>query len=324
MKAIVCTALTGLDGLELQDVPTPEPGPGQVRVRVHAAGINFADTLIIKGRYQVRPEPPFTPGLEAAGEVVACGPGVSWQVGARVAVLCDYGAFAEEVVVAAERLVPLPDAMDYVTAAGFLVAWGTSHIALRHRGGLKAGETLLVHGAAGGVGLTAVAIGKRLGATVIATAGDDEKLALVREHGADHTINYRTGGFRDTVRELTGGRGADVIYDPVGGDVFDESLRCINWEGRLLVIGFASGRVPEAPANLLLVKNCSAIGVYWGAYAMKDPKVLVDSLAELFRWYAEGSIRPHTSMTFPLEQATDALRALKERRSTGKVVLTVR
>ena len=238
-----------------------------------------------------------------------------------MAALCELGGFAEQVAVDAARCVPLPGAIDYNSAAGFLIAYGTSHIALTRRANLQAGETLLVHGAAGGVGLAAVEIGALLGATVIATASSPEKLALARGYGAAHTIDYTQEDFVERVKAITGGRGADVIYDPVGGDIFDRSLRCIAWEGRLLVIGFASGRIPQPPAGLLLVKNVSVVGLYWGAYAKRDPQTLTASLAQLFAWQAEGKLKPHISAAYPLEETGEALRSLMERRSVGKVVV---
>lgn len=323
MKALVCRSLDGVDGLEFGEFDTPKMKPGHVRVRIHAAGLNFADTLIIKGQYQVRVEPPFVPGLEGAGEVIEVGEGAGLSKGMRVAFVQSYGSFAEEAVVSAASCVPIPDAMSYEDAAGFLVTYGTSHVALEHRGRLKKGEVLLVHGASGGVGITAVEIGKKMGATVIGTAGSQHKMDIATEHGADHVINYRTDDFRKRVKEITGGRGVDVVYDPVGGDVFDESLRCLAWEGRLLVIGFASGRIPEAPANYLLVKNTSVIGVHWGAYTDKDPGVVVGSLQKLFSWYAEGALKPHVSETFALSDGAAAFEALLSRRTTGKVVLTM-
>ncbi len=325
MKAILCAELTGPDGLLLVDLPDPTPGAGQVVVGVRACGVNFADTLIVQGKYQEKPPLPFIPGGEIAGDVLALGDGVTnLRVGQRVAALCELGGFAEQVAVEAARCVPLPDSIGYESAAGFLIAYGTSHIALTHRANLKAGETLLVHGAAGGVGLAAVEIGALLGATVIATASSPEKLALARQYGAAHTIDYTQEDFVERVKAITGGRGADVIYDPVGGDVFDRSLRCIAWEGRLLVIGFASGRIPQPPAGLLLVKNISVVGLYWGAYAKRDPQTLTDSLAQLFAWQAAGQLKPHISTTFPLAETGDALRALMERRSMGKVVVVTR
>ena len=324
MKAVVWKELAGYEKLEVCEMPSPALKPGSVRIRVRAAGLNFSDTLITRGKYQVKVEPPFVPGMEAAGEVVEAAEDAGVAVGTRVAVLLDYGAYAEEIVVEASRVVEIPDSMSFEVAAGFMVTYGTSHIALRHRGQLREGETLVVHGAAGGVGLTAVEIGKRMGARVVATASDDKKVALAMDHGADFGINTRAlPEFRDRVKELTDGLGANVIYDPIGGDIFKQSLRCIAWEGRILLIGFASGDVPQIPANHMLVKNCSAVGVYWGAYLQKDPAVLVESIRELFQWYAEGALRPHVSMTFPLDDAVDAIRALAERRTTGKVVLTL-
>ncbi len=258
-------------------------------------------------------------------EVLEVGPGVDhFKAGDRVLALADYGGFAEEVTAPAATVFPIPDVMDYVSAAAFSVTYGTSHVGLAHRANLQAGEVLLVHGAAGGVGLTAVEVGKRMGATVIATASTPAKLDLVAEYGADHLINYRQEEFRDRVKELTGGKGADVIYDPVGGDVFDQSMRCINWEGRILVIGFASGRIPKVPANIALVKNFSVVGFYWGGYLRRKPKVVTDSLAILLNWYAEGKLKPHISQTFPMGQAAKALNLLSGRKSTGKVVLTTR
>lgn len=323
MRAILCEELTGPDGLRLADLPEPTPGPGEVVVGIRACGVNFADTLIVQGKYQEKPPLPFVPGAEIAGDVLALGEGVTHlRVGQRVAALCDTGGFAEQVAVAAARCVPLPDGMAYETAAGFLITYGTSHLALTRRGQLQPGETLLVHGAAGGVGLAAVEIGALLGAEVIATASSAEKLALARRYGAAHTIDYTQEDFVARVKEITGGRGADVIYDPVGGDVFDRSLRCIAWEGRLLVIGFASGRIPQPPAGLLLVKNVAVVGLYWGAYAARNPQVLTDSLAQLFAWQAAGKLKPHISAAYPLEKTGDALRSLMERKSVGKVVVT--
>lgn len=323
MKALLCTDLTGFENLRYTDVPAPELRPGSVRIRVHAAGLNFADTLITRGKYQVKVLPPFIPGMEAAGEVIEVAEDVDVAVGTRVAVLLDNGAYAEEIVVEAKRVVAIPDAMSFEEAAGFMVTYGTSHIGLRQRGQLQAGEVLLVHGASGGVGLTAVEIGKQLGATVIATASTEEKLAITREYGADHTILSRSEDVGKQVKALTNGHGADVVYDPVGGRLFDESLHCIAWEGRILHIGFASGTIPQVPANHLLVKNCASIGVYWGAYLQKDPDVLVRANQELMQWYADGAIRPRISQTFALKDGVKAIQALVDRKTTGKVVLTM-
>lgn len=325
MKAILCTQWGTPEELVLADVSRPPMGAGEVRVAVHACSINFADTLLIAGQYQEKPPFPFSPGLEAAGDVMDVGAGVHHlKVGDRVIVLCGYGGLAEEVVVPQASVIPISMTMDYLTAAAFPVAYGTAHVALTHRAQLQPGETLLVHGAAGGVGLAAVEIGKRLGATVIATASTPEKLALASDYGADHLINYREEEFRERVRELTGGQGADVIFDPVGGDVFAQSVRCINWEGRLLVVGFAAGKIPQFAVNLALVKNFSVVGVYWGAYAKRKPQVLTDSLSTLMAWHGQGKLKPYISQTFPLHETPAAFHTLMERRALGKVVVQIR
>jgi NADPH2:quinone reductase len=324
MRAVVCRALEGPDSLELADLPDPEPGACGVRIRVRAAGVNFADGLMLKGQYQEKPPPPFTPGLEVAGEVEAAGAGVrGLATGQRVLAVVNHGGFAEKVVARADDVVALPDDMDDVTAAGFAIAYGTAHGALRWRADLHAGEVLLVHGAGGGVGLTAVECGKALGATVIATARGADKLAVAREHGADHVLESEGDDMKSRVRELTAGRGADVVYDPVGGAVFDASLRCVAWEGRIVVVGFASGQVPQIPANLLLVKNAAALGFYWGSYRKHDPERLRAGFKELFGWYRQGRIRPHVSRTLPLARTAEAIQLVAGRRSVGKVVVTV-
>lgn len=324
MKAIICKTFGKPEELVWEDVPSPAMGAGDVRVRVRACGINFADTLIIQGLYQVKPPLPFIPGMEIAGEVMEVGEKVRHlRLGDRVMAITSIGGLAEEVVVPAGLVLPMPEKMTWADAAAFAIAYGTSHLALSHRANLRAGETLLVHGAAGGVGLTAVEIGKLMGATIIATASTAEKLEVARQHGADHLINYREENFIERVKAITGGKGADVIYDPVGGDVFDQSLRCIAWEGRLLVIGFASGRIPQAPANLALVKNCSIVGVYWGNYSLKDPATLLHSLQTLLNWYSEGQIKPHIAYQFPLAQTAEAMNVLLRREAVGKVVVMV-
>lgn len=324
MRAILCRALGGPDNLELAELPDPEPGACGVRVRVRAAGVNFADGLMLKGQYQEKPPLPFTPGLEVAGEVEAVGAGVRGLApGQRVLAILDRGGFAEKVVARADDVVPLPDELDDVTAAGFPIAYGTAHGALRWRADLHAGETLLVHGAGGGVGLTAVECGKAIGATVIATARGADKLAVAKEHGADHALDSEAPDLRERVRELTGGMGADVVYDPVGGEMFDLSLRVVGWEGRIVLVGFASGKVPQIPANILLVKNAAAVGFYWGSYRKHDPERLRAGLRELFAWHRAGRLRPHVGATLPLERTADAIRLLLERRSVGKVVVTV-
>lgn len=323
MKVVRCHRWGVPDTLRLDEVAPPAVAPHEVRIRVHAAGVNFADSLMVAGKYQVKPAFPFTPGLEAAGEVIEAGAAVAdLRPGQRVlAVLRHGGGYAEEIVSNAAAVVAIPDAMDFVTAAAFPVAYGTSHFALTHRGHLKPGETLLVLGAAGGVGLTAVEIGKQLGARVIAAAGGPEKLEIARGRGADDLIDYRTESIRDRVRELTDGRGADVVYDPVGGDAFDQALRAVNWEARMLVIGFAGGRIQSVPANLILVKNISVIGVVWGAQAERDPALVSRNLAELLHWWEEDRLKPLVARTFPLAEAAAAMEALLSRRYAGKIVL---
>ncbi len=325
MKAILCREWGSPDALRLDEIARPQLRPNEARIRVRACGVNFADTLMIAGKYQVRPEFPFTPGLEAAGQVVEVGAEVRHlEPGQRVlAVLRFGGGYAEEIVINADAVVAIPERMDFVTAAAFPVAYGTAHFALTHRGHLAPGETLLVLGAAGGVGLGAVEIGKALGARVIAAAGGPEKLAVAREHGADELIDYRSESIRDRVRELTGGLGADVVFDPVGGDAFDQALRAVNWEARMLVIGFAAGRIQAVPANLILVKNISVIGVVWGAQAARDPVLVSRNLAELLRWWEAGGLKPVIARTFPLAEAGAAMHALLSRRYAGKIVLEV-
>ena len=324
MRAVVCRELSGLDGLSIEDLPTPEPGPGEVRIRVGAAGLNFADSLIIEGRYQKRPDLPFVPGMEIAGRIESCGSGVAgFAPGERVMATLDHGGFAEQAIAPASQVVRLPDSVDDLTAAGFAVAYGTAHGALTWAGRLRMGETLVVHGAAGGVGLAAVECGKILGARVIATARGRERLSVAEAHGADAVIDTGAEDVRARLKALTGGRGADVVFDPVGGELFEASLRAIAWEGRLLLIGFASGKIPQIPANLLLVKNASAIGFYWGSYREHDPARVHASFEELLSWHAEGRLRPHVSEVLPLAEAKAALAMLIGRKSTGKVVLAM-
>jgi NADPH2:quinone reductase len=322
MRAVLCKEWGGPEKLVVGDVPSPPLREGAVRIRVHAAGVNFADLLLIAGQYQEKPAFPFIPGAEAAGEVIEAGTGVTgFKSGDRVMALTGLGAFAEEAVVDAPRLLRIPDTMDFAAAAGFPVAYGTSHGALEWRARLQAGECLLVTGAAGGVGLTAVEIGKAMGARVIACAGSAEKLAVAREHGADHLIDYSKEDLRERVKAITGGRGADVIYDPVGGDVFDACLRSIAWGGRIIIIGFAAGRISQIPANIALVKNIDVIGFYWGSYQKHKPELVSSSFEQLFRWFEEGKLRPHVSHRLPLSQAVEALKLVQGRKSTGKVVL---
>jgi NADPH:quinone reductase len=325
MRAILCDSFGGIDHLRLEEIPPPVIGAEhEVVIDVAAAGVNFADTLMIAGTYQEKPPLPFIPGLEAAGTVRACGRGVRRvKPGDRILAVVGRGSFAEQAVALEGDVFPIPAEMDFVTAAGFAIAYGTSHGALRWRADLQPGEVLLVHGAAGGVGLTAVEIGKAMGATVIATAGEDEKLKIAAEHGADHLINYKTEDIRDRVKEICHGGGADVVYDPVGGNAFDASLRAVNWGARLILVGFASGKVPQVPGNILLVKNVSAMGFYWGSYRHRRPELLEAEFRELFQWWRDGKLRPHISHRLPLTEAGAALKLLLQRRSTGKVVLTV-
>jgi len=317
MQAIFCEQLGGPEHLVLRQCPSPTPGAGEVKVALRARGVSFVDVLMIAGQYQVKREVPFIPGSEAAGVVLETGPGVEGLApGDRVLVP---GGFAEETVVAASRVTPLPDSVSFEAAAAFRASYSTAYYGLQ-RGRLQPGEVLLVHGAAGGVGLAAVDVGKLLGATVIASASTDEKLAVCKQMGADHVINY-TQGFRDQVREITGDRGADVIYDPVGGDVFDESMRCIAPLGRLLIVGFTSGRAAQAKTNHLLIKDAEAIGFTIGALSRLDPVRERKNFAVLMGWLAAGRITPYVSHRLPLARAAEALTLVRERKVIGKAVL---
>ena len=324
MRAAVCKSLSGIDGVAVEDFPAPAMIAGGVRIRIRAAAINFADTLMLKGTYQVKLVPPFVPGLEAAGVVTDVAPGVTRvKPGDRVMAYLGHGAFAQETVATEDCVYRIPEAMDFVTAAGFPVVYGTSYMGLVERARLKPGEVLVVNGAAGGVGLTAVEIGKKIGATVIATAGGTDKLAVARTHGADHLIDYKTEDVRERIKTITDGRGANVIYDPVGGQVFDASLRAIAPEGRIVVVGFASGEVPPIPANIVLVKNLSVLGLHWGAYRTLRPEAFRAQFDRLFEWWQEGALKPHTSHTLPLENISEAFSLLLARKSSGKVALTI-
>jgi len=305
----------------LQTLPIPEPGPGQIRVRIAACGLNFADLLMLKGQYQDTPPTPFVMGMEVSGVVDALGKGVTVPtLGTRVAVFSGQGGLAEYGVFDAGRAVPIPDSMPFEQAAGFLVAYGTSHLALTHRAGLRAGERLVVLGAAGGVGLSAVELGAAMGAEVVAVARGADRLAVAQKAGATHLIDSDQDDLRARLKALGG---VDVVYDAVGGAGFDAALRATRPEGRILTIGFASGTVPQIPANLLLVKNISVMGFYWGGYMGFAPERLTASLSALMQLYAEGRIHPHVSATYPLERAAEALELLRSRTSTGKVVVTL-
>jgi NADPH2:quinone reductase len=324
MKAVLCKQFGPPDSLVVEEIDSPRAGPGEVVVSVKAASVNFPDVLIIQNKYQFKPPLPFSPGSELAGVVKEVGAGVQgFRAGDKVMAFTTYGAFAEEVKTEASRLLPLPDKMSFTTGAAFLLTYATTDHALRDRAALAAGETLLVLGAAGGVGLAAVEIGKALGARVIACASSDEKLAVCRDHGADATINYAAEDLRERLKVLTAGHGADVIYDPVGGPYSVPAFRSIAWRGRHLVVGFAAGEIPKLPLNLALLKGASVVGVFWGDFTRREPARFADSVRQLARWYGEGKLKPHVSQTLPLEKAADALKLMAARQVKGKLVLTV-
>ncbi|MBS7662472.1 NADPH:quinone oxidoreductase family protein [Pseudomonas lalucatii] len=325
MKAVLCKAFGPAETLVLEEVASPEAKKNEVLLEVHAAGVNFPDTLIIEGKYQFKPPFPFAPGGEAAGVVRAVGEKVGHlKVGDRVMALTGWGSFAEEVAVPGYNVMAIPPSMDFTSAAAFGMTYGTSMHALRQRADLQPGETLLVLGASGGVGLAAVEIGKAMGARVIAAASSAEKLEVARAAGADELIDYSQQSLKDEVKRLTGGQGADVIYDPVGGDQFDAAIRSIAWNGRLLVVGFASGRIPELPVNLALLKGAAVVGVFWGAFAQRQPQDNAANFQQLFAWHAAGKLKPLVSQTFPLELAGQAIDCLGQRKAVGKLVVRVR
>ena len=323
MRAVLCKEFGSHKDLVVDDVPPlPDPGPGQVKIAVAAAGLNFADLLMVGGRYQEKPALPFSPGLEAAGRVIACGPGVTRVApGDRVLALLDHGAFAEQALARETDLHKLPADMDDPTAAGFAIAYGTAHGALRWRAELQPGETVLILGAAGGVGTAAIQIAKAAGARVIAAASSDEKCARCREIGADATINYATGSLRDEIKALTDGKGPDIIYDPVGGDLAEAAFRSIGWRGRYLVVGFAQGSIPALPLNLALLKGASLVGVFWGEFAKREPKRNAAMMMALAQWYAAGKIRPVIDQVLPMEQLPQAFARMASRQVVGKLVV---
>ncbi len=324
MKAILCKEYGPAETLVIEDVPSPEVKGRGVKVRVKAAGLNFPDTLIIENKYQLKPSLPFSPGGEMAGEVIEVGDKVTrFKVGDRVAGLTGYGAFAEEVIVPEQNLLPVPDGMSDEKAAAFTMVYGTSYYALKQRGNLQPGETLLVLGASGGVGLATVELGKAMGAKVIAAASSAEKLAVAKEAGADELINYTEEPLKDAVKKLTHSKGVDVIYDPVGGDFTEQALRAMGWNGRPLIIGFAAGDIPKIPANLTLLKGCSVVGVFWGSFTQREPEASAQNMMELMKLYAEGKIDPKISAVYDFENYAEALGALTGRKATGKVVLKV-
>lgn len=324
MKAILCKEYGPAETLVIEDVPSPEVKGRGVKVRVKAAGLNFPDTLIIEGKYQLKPAMPFSPGGEMSGEVIAVGDKVTrFKVGDRVAGLTGYGAFAEEVVVPEQNLLPVPEGMSDEKAAAFTMVYGTSYYALKQRGNIQPGESLLVLGASGGVGLATVELGKAMGVHVIAAASTAEKLEVAKAAGADELINYTEEPLKDAVKRLTAGKGVDVIYDPVGGDFTEQALRAMGWNGRHLIIGFAAGDIPKIPANLTLLKGCSVVGVFWGSFAQREPEASAQNMMELMNLYAEGKIDPRISEVFKFEDYAKAFGALSGRRVTGKVVLKV-
>jgi NADPH2:quinone reductase len=324
MKALICRAYGPVDALVVEDVPDPTPGSGQVLVGVRACGINFPDVLVVQGKYQFKPQPPFSPGGEVAGVVEAVGPGVDGvRVGDHVTAFGPYGGLAEKLVTDAQHVVKMPDGLDFVTASCLTTAYGTTLHALRDRAHLKAGETLLVLGAAGGTGLSAVQIGKRMGARVIAAASSDEKLATCKENGADLLVNYAREDLKERVKALTGGAGADVVYDPVGGPYTEQALRATGWNGRFLVIGFTAGEIPRVPTNLTLLKGCSIIGVFWGMFMAREPAHGRAQLEEILAWAKDGSLKPHIHKTYPLERALDAIVDMDKRRVQGKAVVVM-
>ncbi len=321
MKAIICQEFGPIENLSLQEIPDPTPGPGEITIDIHAAGINFPDGLMVRGEYQVKPPRPFSPGSEVAGIVAAIGPGVRHLApGDRVVALCGIGGFAEKCAVPAERALKLPETMDFATASGFMLVYGTSLHALADCGRLKPGETLLGLGAAGGVGLAAVEIGHAMGARVIAAASTDEKCALAHAHGADITINYAATELKSELKRRFPG-GVDVIYDPVGGPYTEAAIRGLAWGGRLLVVGFAAGEIPKLPLNLLLLREGEVKGVFWGSWTAKDPQAHAANVARLFAWHAEGALKPHVSARYPLARTAEALAQVMQRRALGKVIL---
>ena len=322
MKAVLCREWGPAETLVVEDVPAKDPGPGEVRVRVKAAGVNFPDVLIIQKKYQMQPALPFTPGSEAAGEVIAVGAGVTHvKPGDPVMAYAGIGCFAEEVTAPADKVMRIPAGVSFEVAAAFTLTYGTSWHAIRDRAALQPGETMLVLGAAGGVGLSAIEIGKAIGARVIAAASTDEKLAVCRDHGADATINYETEDLREAIRRETGGKGPDVIYDPVGGKFAEPAFRSIAWRGRYLVIGFAAGQIPSIPLNLALLKGASIVGVFWGEFTKREPQANLAGMKEMIGWLHEGKLRPHVSGRYRLEQVPQALNDMSARKVTGKVLI---
>ena len=322
MKAILCKAWGGPETLVLEDIPSREPGDGEVKIRVCAAGVNFPDVLIIQKKYQLQPPLPFSPGAEVAGDVISVGAGVSHvKAGDKVVSFCGVGGFAEEVIAPSAVTMAMPSGVSYALAAIFSLAYGTSWHAVRDRAALQAGETMLVLGASGGVGLAAVEIGKAIGARVIAAASTDEKLAICKQHGADALINYSREDLREAIKRETGSKGPDVIYDPVGGKFAEPAFRSIGWRGRYLVIGFADGQIPSLPLNLMLLKGASIVGVFWGEFAKREPANNMKGMAEMMGWMREGKLKPLISKSYTLADAPQALMDMAARKVVGKIVI---
>ncbi len=322
MRAVLCKSLTGPDSLLVEELPSESAGPGQVRMRMKAVGLNFPDVLLVQGKYQFKPDLPFSPGGEVAGEVIELGEGVhDVAVGDRVLTTMPWGGMREEVIAESINTIPIPESVSFETAAAFVTAYGTSHYALKQRANIQANETLVVLGASGGVGLAAVELGKVMGARVIACASSDEKLALCREHGADETINYSQEDLKSRIKALTKGHGADVVYDPVGGAYSEQALRATAWSGRFLVVGFAAGEIPKIPLNLTLLKSCQIVGVFWGAFTVKERDQHLRNVEELMTWLVAGKLTPHIGKTYPLEHAAQALHDMMNRKARGKLVL---
>jgi NADPH:quinone reductase len=328
VKAWVVRQLGGPESLRFEEVAPGEPAEGMVRINVRAAAINFPDALMVAGLYQVKPDLPFVPGVEVSGEVISAPPASGFKPGDRVMALLDsagltHGGYSELADAAPESVTRMPDNMSFDEGAGFTLIFQTGWFGLHRRANLQAGETLLVHAGAGGVGSAAIQLGKAAGAMVIATAGSDEKVEVCRRLGADHAVNYKTQDFVEEVKKITGGRGADVVFDPVGGDVYDRSTKCIAFEGRLVLVGFTSGRIPQAAANHVLIKNYSVVGLHWGLYTKRAPELISPASCALLELYEAGKIKPHISTRFPLSQAPRALATVAEGKSIGKVILTV-
>jgi NADPH2:quinone reductase len=322
MKAIVCSKFGTPDTLKYQDIKTPNPKEGEILITVKACSVNFPDTLIIQGKYQFKPEFPFSPGSDVAGIIEKVGDNVKhFKVGDAVVGFIPFGGFAEKTIVKAIDCFPKPRGMSMVNAAAFLLAYGTSYHALKDRANLQKGETILILGASGGVGLTALELSKLMGAKVIAAASSNEKLELCKQFGADEVINYTEENLKDRVKELTNEKGVDVIYDPVGGAFSERALRAIAWKGRHLVVGFANGEIPKIPINLTLLKGASIVGVFWGAFAQKEPKKSLENIQQLLTWFVKGYLRPHIDKTYSLKDAPKALEDMMQRKVKGKIVI---